>query len=278
MRFEKWQALGNDYLIIEESELPWPLDGERVRTICHRNLGPGADGILLLAKGDGEAVASLRIFNPDGSEASLSGNGARGAAMYLHHRGWTELETFVIDTKAGPVRPTIIDHRTCSMELGRAALSGPDWPDGPSDGRGEVEVHGSVLDFQFVDVGNPQMSIEIGDRERLASLDLSRIGPDLESDPRFPNRTNVSFWTRSAEGIEARIFERGVGETLSSGTGASGAAVAACEAGVGHEITVRLDGGELLVRIGSAREIELTGWAVPVYTAELDSDMEERLS
>ena len=137
MRFEKWQALGNDYLIVEAEELPWELTATRVRLLCDRHFGLGSDGVLLLTRcEDPEHVASLRIFNPDGSEAELSGNGAREAVLYLHWHGWTEEKTFSILTAAGPVTPTITSERTCSVAMGRAATTSKDFPAGPDDGRG----------------------------------------------------------------------------------------------------------------------------------------------
>ena len=156
------------------------------------------------------------------------------------------------------------------MKLGSASLEGPDWPGGPPDGRGTVMLDGREVQFQFVDVGNPQLSIEMPDPASLAELDLGSVGPGLERDPRFPNRTNVSFWHGEEGRIRARIFERGAGETLSSGTGASGAAVAASIKGRGSRIEVALDGGELLVEIGPDRALTLTGWAIPVYSGEID--------
>ena len=124
MRFEKWQALGNDYLILEAEGLPWELTAGRVRRLCDPHFGIGSDGVLLLSRGDDPAyVAELRIFNPDGSEAELSGNGAREAILYLRRHGWTGEDTFSILTAAGPVTPTITSERTCSVEMGRASLS-----------------------------------------------------------------------------------------------------------------------------------------------------------
>ena len=110
MRFEKWQALGNDYAIVEAAALPWELTPERVRRICAPHFGVGSDGVLLLEPvSDPSYVAELRIFNPDGSEAELSGNGAREAVLYLRTAGWTDEDTFSVLTKAGPVTPRIID-------------------------------------------------------------------------------------------------------------------------------------------------------------------------
>ena len=177
-------------------------------------------------------VARLRIFNPDGSEAELSGNGAREAVMYLRRSGWTDADEFTIETAAGPVTPTITSERTCTLEMGRASTTSKDFPGGPEDGRGEVESGGRTWAFRHVSVGNPQCTIEVpADGEDLGSLDLPALGPAIENDPQFPNRTNVSFWRADGSNVRARIFERGVGETLSSGTGASGAAVAAFLAG-----------------------------------------------
>jgi len=105
MRFEKWTALGNDYVIVESDSLPWELSASRVQRICDPHFGIGADGVLLLARSEApEFVASLRIFNPDGSEAELSGNGAREAILYLRRHGWTEEDVFSISTQAGAIK------------------------------------------------------------------------------------------------------------------------------------------------------------------------------
>src|SRR3954449_6711640 len=278
MRFEKWQALGNDYAIVERDELPFELTPERVRVICARHTGVGAGGILLLSGSEERGfVASLRIFNPDGSEAELSGNGVRQAVMYMRRRGWTDNDSFSLATAAGEVRPRITGVNTCSVDMGRARLrSEPDYPSGGHDGQGTLDAAGREFRFQFVQVGNPQCSIEAGDE--LAELDLSRYGPPIESHELFPNRTNVSFWRRDADdAITARIFERGVGETMASGTGASGAALAAVLRGADSPVTVHLDGGELEVEVGEDLHITLTGWAVPVYRGTLSDDFLKEL-
>ena len=251
MRFEKWQALGNDYLIVET--LP---DPETVQRLCHRHTGVGADGVLVLsAPEEPGVVARLRIFNPDGSEAELSGNGAREALMYLHHRGWTKGPQFSIATIAGEIRATVLDDRTCRVDMGRARDHG-DLTVGAWSGR-------------KLEVGNPQFAIRIADAGELERLELGRIGPPIERAPEFPNRTNVSFWTQTApDRIRARIFERGVGETMSSGTGATGAALAHVLRGGDSPVTVALDGGELVVEIEEDLHVDLTGWAVPVFSGE----------
>jgi len=264
--FEKWQALGNDYVIVEAARLPFALTPERARLLCDPHFGVGADGALLLEPPDEPGfVARLRIFNPDGSEAELSGNGAREAILYLRRAGWTDARQFSIQTIAGEIRPTVLDERTCRVDMGRARL-GED---------GEVEG----WRFQQVFVGNPQCAIHVADREALEALDLPAIGPPIEQDPRFPDRTNVSFFTEAGPGrIRARIFERGVGETLASGTGATGAAVAHVLRGGDSPVTVELEGGELVVDVEEDLHVDLTGWAVPILRGELSDELEADLA
>jgi diaminopimelate epimerase len=275
MRFEKWQALGNDYLIVEASDLSFPLTAAAVRRLCDRHTGPGADGVLELSRSDAPGVvARLRIFNPDGSEAELSGNGAREAIMYLRRAGWTDQDQFSIATAAGEIRPTILGPTTCRVDMGRARLRSDDFPAGGPDGTGEV----AGRRFRHVHVGNPQCAIRVADLDELGGLDLPAIGPAIEHDPRFPNRTNVSFWCPTApDAIRVRIFERGVGETRSSGTGACGAAVAFALQGGGSPVTVQLDGGELVVDVDESLHLDLTGWAVPVYRGVLSEELLDEL-
>ncbi|HEY4427370.1 MAG TPA: diaminopimelate epimerase [Solirubrobacteraceae bacterium] len=289
MRFEKWQALGNDYLIIERDELPFELTPARIRRLCEGHFGVFADGVLVLAAPeDPTNVADLRIFNPDGSEAALSGNGAREAIMYLRRRGWTDQDSFSIATAAGVIRPTITGPDTCTVDMGSASLSSADFPAGAPDGLGEVESDGRRWSFRHVWIGNPQCAIHVGSRARLEELDLGAIGPAIEADAQFPNRTNVSWYSElePAPGdgrarIRARIFERGVGETLSSGTGASGAAIAHLQERGAQtrdgRVVVLLDGGELEVEVGEDLRVNLTGWARPVFEGRLSEDFTKEL-
>jgi diaminopimelate epimerase len=275
VRFEKWQALGNDYLIVEAAGLPFELTPERVGRLCDPHFGPGGDGILELSESPEPGyVARLRIFNPDGSEAELSGNGAREAILYLRRRGWTDADTFSIETIAGEIRPTITSETTCRVDMGRARLTSKDFPGGPEDGCGELDAGGRRWRFQHVSIGNPQCAIRLDSEGELQALDLGAVGPEIQTAPQFPNRTNTSFWTElSPDTIRARIFERGVGETLSSGTGASGAAVAHVLRGGDSPVTVRLDGGELEVDVDESLHVDLTGWAVPIYRGELSPEL-----
>ncbi len=316
MRFEKWQALGNDYLIFEQEALPFELTPPRVKRLCEGHFGVSADGLLLLAPpADPERhVADLRIFNPDGSEAELSGNGAREAILYLRRRGWTDRDEFSINTVAGTISPQITGEYSCRVDMGRAALVSRDFPSGPPDGAAELRIDAAGLpaaavppsgawSFQHVSIGNPQCAIRVGELDELASLDLPLIGPPVEAHAEFPNRTNVSWYTEiepqlvepgtpttlggGIPQIRARIFERGVGETLSSGTGASGAAIAYLVAGSAQRapgppsqpsrVIVVLDGGELEVEVDPDLRVHLSGWALPVFSGELSEPLLEQL-
>jgi diaminopimelate epimerase len=273
MRFQKWQALGNDYVIVDVEALPFELTPPRIRRLCAAHTGVGSDGVLLLAAPERSgSVARLRIYNPDGSEAELSGNGARQAVLYLRRQGWTDRDEFSLDTAAGEVQPRITGPNTCTMAMGRAKLTSDAYPSGGEDGRGTLTVDGREFAFQHISVGNPQCAIEIvGDLE---GLDVGRYGPLIERHELFPSRTNVSFWRRDAESeVTARIFERGVGETLSSGTGASGAAVAAVLRGATSPVTVHLEGGDLEVGMSEDLDVSLSGWALPVYAGALSDEL-----
>jgi diaminopimelate epimerase len=314
MRFEKWQALGNDYLIVERDELAFELTPARIRKLCEGHFGVYADGVLLLSPpADAANVADLRIFNPDGSEAELSGNGAREAILYLRMRGWTELDEFSIATAAGTISPQITGPSTCRVDMGHASLSSKDFPSGPPDGAAELRIEADAPDgvapssgswsFQHVSIGNPQCAIAVASVAELEALDLPLIGPPVEAHAEFPNRTNVSWYaemepkliepgTATTLGggfprIRARIFERGVGETLSSGTGATGAAVAYLVAGSAERapgppseptrVIVVLDGGELEVEVDPDLRVHLSGWALPVFAGTLSEQFLEQL-
>jgi len=286
VEFEKWQALGNDYVVVEAADLPFELTAARIQAICAAHTGVAADGILLLSPPEQSGyVARLRIFNPDGSEAELSGNGAREAVMYLRRHHWTDADSFAIETAAGDIKPQITSATECTVNMGRAQVRSAGYPSGADDGRGELAAAGRTWRFQHVQVGNPQAAIRVADERELASLDLPAIGPEIEHHQLFPNRTNVSWFAEldsdPARGgrarIRARIFERGVGETSASGTGATGAAVAYVLDGGSSPVTVVLDGGELRVEVGDELEIKLSGWAVPVFRGTLAEAFVEEL-
>jgi diaminopimelate epimerase len=271
VKFEKWQALGNDYVIVDSRDLPWELTAGRIRAICAPHTGVAADGILLLTATE---PPQMQVFNPDGSEAEVSGNGAREAILYLYRQGYSG----PIETAAGELRPTITSERTCTVDMGRARVASDDYPAGAPDGVGELSAGGQTWRFRHIQVGNPQCAIRVEDQGVLEAVDVTRVGPDIERHELFPNRTNVSWYAPvGRQRIRARIFERGVGETSASGTGATGAAIAHVLDGGVSPVTVSLDGGELEVEVGEDLKVKLTGWAVPVFRGTLAEDFLEEL-
>ena len=279
MKFEKWQALGNDYIVIESEQLPFALAPASIRALCAAHRGVGADGVVLISAPERPgSVARLRIFNPDGSEAEVSGNGAREAALYLRRTGRASADAFSVETAAGQLRPTITSPISATIEMGRARVRSDDFPSGTEDGRGELTADGRTWAFRYVQVGNPQCAIRVASLPQLEALDLAEIGPPIEGHALFPNRTNISWFAPLAgDRIRARIFERGVGETSASGTGAAGAAVAFVLDGGVSPVTVQLDGGELEVAVEDDMNVALTGWAVPVFRGELADEFVEEL-
>ena len=279
MKFEKWQALGNDYIVIESEQLPFALAPASIRALCAAHRGVGADGVVLISAPERPgSVARLRIFNPDGSEAEVSGNGAREAALYLRRTGRASADAFSVETAAGQLRPTITSPISATIEMGRARVRSDDFPSGTEDGRGELTAEGRTWAFRYVQVGNPQCAIRVASLPQLEALDLAEVGPPIEGHALFPNRTNVSWFAPLAgDRIRARIFERGVGETSASGTGATGAAVAFVLDGGVSPVTVVLDGGELEVAVQDDMRVALTGSAVPVFRGELAAEFVEEL-
>ncbi len=275
MKIEKWQALGNEYLIIEPERLNFDLSSAKVRLLCDERRGVGADGVLELRHSDDDLVsAELVIWNADGSQAELSGNGARQAFLYLRESGWAASDTLSLRTPSGVIHAELTGPDSATVEMGTAVTKSDQYPEGGADGIGQIELDGQLVAFQFVSIGNPQCAVVVDSSSALEALDLTGTGPRIENDARFPQRTNVSWWTELEPGrIRARIFERGVGETASSGTGAIGAAVASVLAGGRSPVSVVLDGGELIVNVGPQLEIELSGNANRIEQIVLSAEL-----
>ena len=281
MPFEKWTALGNDYVILEESNLPWELTAPRIRRVCDPHFGIGSDGVLLLSKSDDPAmVARLRIFNPDGSEAELSGNGAREAVMYLRRSGWTDADEFTIETAAGPVTPTITSERTCTLEMGRASTTSKDFP-----GRARGRARRGRVRRPHLGASGTSRSATRSARSRCpptartwAASTFRLWAPRSRTTPSSRTAPTSASGARDGSNVRARIFERGVGETLSSGTGASGAAVAAFLAGR-PQPAHRASSTAASSRSRSRDELDvrLTGWAEPICSGELSPELIQAL-
>lgn len=235
MRFEKWHALGNAYLLVEQIEQA-PLTAERVRRLCDVRTGIGADGALEVTSRD-DVRAHIRIWNPDGSTAELSGNGTRIAAAWLLQE--TGSDRVEIDTGARVVRAS----RTAEDGIVRQEL-------GPADvaADAELDVAGERLTIVPVDVGNPHAVVL---RSELSRNDLLRLGPAIESHPRFPNRTNVQLARpEPRDVVSVLVWERGAGETAASGSSAAAVAAAAVARGwCDSPVRVSMPGGSLVVAV-----------------------------
>jgi diaminopimelate epimerase len=265
VRFYKYQAVGNDYLVLDPADYPgWTVpDPGKIRLICHRNLGAGSDGILWGPLPAPDGLFGLRIFNPDGSEAEKSGNGTRIFARYLWDRGIAkDPRRLALSTPGGVVRAATGDGgRRITMDMGSVSFASAEIPvDGPS--REVVNEVLRAVDTVFsvcaATIGNPHCVITLPD----ISPGLARqYGPSIETHPLFPRRTNVQFMkVLDRANIRIEIWERGAGYTLSSGTSSSASAAVAHRLGlVDRELTVHMAGGTLDVRIGEGYAITMTG-------------------
>ncbi len=293
MRFTKFHGYGNDYLVFEAAELKgaglspgFERVGagetffEFVRRACDRHFGAGSDGVAVvepLAGGD-EADFRLRIFNPDGGEAAMSGNGSRCAAAYLHHAGLWSGQELRFATRAGVKRYSLRERAgpgafRFEAEIGRPRFDSASVPVLTLEPLAEVRDYplalpdGDTLSVTALQMCNPNCCVFVEDFE---TTDWRRLGPLIENHAAFPERTNVEFVRVVDRGrIEARVWERGAGETLSSGTGACAAAVASMIGGhTDRRVTVRMPGGDLEVLWREDGEVLLTGTAEVVYRGE----------
>jgi diaminopimelate epimerase len=254
MTLSKWQALGNDYLLVEQAELDRALTPARVRQLCDYHYGVGSDGLLEIVSVDG-AQAEVRIWNPDGSTAELSGNGVRIVAAWLGRTAGEERVTVRVGTRN--VDAVIREDANIELALGRAEV-------GESE---TLDLGGESIEFTPVSVGNPHAVV----RREPEQGELRRLGPRIERHGRFPDRTNVQLVrVDGPHDLTVGVWERGAGETLSSGTSSVSAAAAAiandwCES----PVHVHLPGGDLLVEIDADGNARLTGPAEEICRIEL---------
>lgn len=279
MRFTKLHGLGNDFLVARPGEGPAPAEaGELARRICNRHTGVGADGLILLEPDPGPPARSgFRVFNADGSEAEISGNGLRCAAAYLAWSGMLASPRVLFRTAAGERPGEVLSSDglvyTVRMGLGAPRLASRDIPF--DDGRAHerlVEYPLSIVRRTFtvtcLSMGNPHCSLFV---EAFPSRgEWMGIGAEIETHPFFPNRTNVEFVrVLSRSEIEVLFWERGVGETLASGTGSAAAAVSAMIKGlVDRAVTVRTAIGSLKVEWPEGGDVLQTGPAEIVFSSD----------
>ncbi len=278
--FHKYHGFGNDYLVIDPNVDQVDLTPETIRLICHRNFGVGADGILYGPLKDGENL-HVKIFNPDGSEAEKSGNGLRIFAKYLYEKKYVAGKHFRIETLGGLVEAHIQDDtgNLIKIEMGTITFRSREIP--VRGNRREVvdealEINGRQYRATCLSVGNPHCVIPMAD----ISEDIAReLGPSIEHHPMFPNRINMQLLkVVDRANIEIRIWERGAGYTLASGSSSCAAAAAAHKLGlVDNEITVTMPGGTLFVEIRKNDEVYLTGAVEGVCEGRFHHDLEQKI-
>jgi len=266
--------MGNDFLIIQTSDVASLPDASRLaQQMCERNYGAGADGIVFVAPDDrAEANFTSRIFNADGSEAGVSGNGTRCVAAYLYHHGLWNKPEISIGTIAGIKRGRLVSREGSRFEfafdMGKPDFSSNAVPMSvaPVDRviRYPLRIGGDVLEVTCLSMGNPQCIIFVSD---LDAVNLAEIGPLIEHHPVFPDRANVEFVrVISRDEIEIRIWERGAGHTLSSGTGSCASAIAAAVNNLTEpSVRVQTEGGILQVDWQSDDHVVLTATAEVIY-------------
>ena len=276
MRFSKYHALGNDYIVIPSKTGAKPLTAAHIRLICHRNYGIGSDGIL---RGPLESTGSdfgLRIFNPDGSEAEKSGNGLRIFACALFDQGRVGTEPFTIETLGGQVTCRVAENgRHVTVNMGRVSFDSRRIPvAGPAREvlNETLEIGDRKYTFCAATVGNPHCVII---KDQISADEARQYGPMIETESRFPHRINVQFVRivdRHRIGIE--IWERGAGYTLASGSSSTAAAAVAHK--LGHcdsDITVEMPGGEIQLKFNPGFEAIMTGPVTPIAQGELSPEM-----
>ncbi len=276
MRYTKYHAIGNDYIVINPAELHDDLSADIIRLICHRNYGVGSDGILLGPLESDSCDFGLKIFNPDGSEAEKSGNGLRIFARSLWDQGLVGNRRFSVETAGGAVSCEVSpDCKSVTVELGEVNFDSKKIPvvGVPREVLNEeIEIDGQVLRFCAATIGNPHCVVLSDDP---TPAEARRFGPLLEVDPRFPNRTNVQFMrVVDRSNIQIEIWERGAGYTLASGSSSTAAAAVAHKLGLcDADITVHMPGGDIHIQFSNGFFATMTGPVTKVCDGTMADEM-----
>jgi len=276
MRYSKYHALGNDYIVIRPEEFQNEPHPEVIRLICHRNYGIGSDGILLGPLSSKTCDFGIRIFNPDGTEAEKSGNGLRIFARFLWDDRLIRDQRFTVETLGGEISCEVgIDGKSVKVEMGKVSFDSKIIPvEGASREvlNEELEIDNHVLTYCAATIGNPHCVILSND----PTPDQARhYGPMIEVDPRFPNRTNVQFMkVIDRNNIQIEIWERGAGYTLASGSSSTAAAAVAHRLGLCEpDIMVHMPGGSLLIRFSNDFFATMTGPVTKICDGVMTGEM-----
>ncbi len=279
--FKKYHGLGNDYLVIDPSVRDVAMTEANIRLICDRNFGVGSDGILYGPTFDGD-LPSLRILNPDGSEAEKSGNGLRIFAKYLFEKKYVQSKTFKIKTLGGIVDVQVKDDTAglIRINMGKVTFISNEIPvaGAPREVVNEpLDIDGVEYRVTCLSIGNPHCVIPMP----VVSEETARkLGPYVENHRMFPNRINLQIVrVIDRANIDIRIWERGAGYTLASGSSSCAAAAAAHRLGlVDDDVTVHMPGGTLHIEIAADGRIHMTGPVEGTFEGRFHEDLEERIS
>ncbi len=275
IRFTKMHGIGNDYVYIDCMNGVEPDGGALAAAMSPRRFSVGSDGVIMICRSS-VADAKMRMFNADGSEGKMCGNGIRCVGKFIYDRGYAKKETVTVETLSGIKTLTlrVKDGKAvaASVDMGRA-ITEPRLIPAKFEGGAAIEEPAGVPGFDYlltaVSMGNPHAVIFT---ENVDSLDLEKIGPSFENNPAFPDRVNTEFAEFiSPDVIKMRVWERGSGETFACGTGACATAVAAVltkRAAPGVPLTLRLRGGDLTITVGEDLGVTMEGPAVTVYDGE----------
>jgi diaminopimelate epimerase len=276
MIYAKYHALGNDYIVIDPAKIRDKLSENMIRLICHRNYGIGSDGILFGPLDSQGCDFGLQIFNPDGSEAEKSGNGLRIFARYLCDEGFVAEKPFTVETLGGAVTCQVDpEGKTVKVEMGEVRFDSTVIPVAgvPREVLNEeIEIEGRVFIFCAATVGNPHCVVR---SKHPTPEEARRYGPLIETEPRFPNRTNVQFMeVIDRNNIRIEIWERGAGYTLASGSSSAAAAAVAHKLGLCEpDIMVHMPGGRLHIRFNNGFFATMTGPATKICDGILTDEM-----
>ena len=260
--FYKYHALGNDYIVLDPAEAGDSFSTDTIRLICHRNFGIGSDGILLGPFYDSQGQIVLKIFNPDGSQAEKSGNGLRIFTRYMWDKKNINRDRVIIQTAGGLVNARIHDAgRLISVEMGTVSFNSRIIPVmGPEREviNENLKINGHSLKFCAATIGNPHCVIL---KSEISAAEAKELGPLIEEEPRFPNRTNVQFLKiLNRSNIQIEIWERGAGYTLASGSSSSAAAAVAYRLGqCDNQIKVHMPGGNIDIKLTKEFAVTMSG-------------------
>lgn len=290
MRLTKLHGLGNDYIYLDA--ISQDLAGydlpKAARVLSDRHFGVGSDGIIVVLPSQ-VADFRMRIFNPDGSEAEMCGNGIRGFAKYVYEHGLTSKTELAVETGAGIIHPRLLVNSDGRVEKVRVDMGPPRLARAEIPMTGEpadqpvineaLAVGGETLTVTCVSMGNPHCVVFLDPAMDLTEFPVSTLGPLIENHQAFPRRTNVEFaLVEEPHWIRMRVWERGAGETLACGTGACATLVAAVLTGrAERKATVQLLGGELEIEWAGDNHLYMTGPAVEVFSGELSAELEQSL-